>query len=565
MVAQLQTEFNFIKVVASERKQRNINMEPKFSKMDPLFEEFLNTSEIKLEGLSDPRNQCFCQPCDKAQMDHLKFFDRQERRLNPKFTEAYERAKQIVRIIIDKGDRLEFPHLEDLKEVPFKPSKYPGFEYAQQGFKTREEADAVAQVDAEAAWVELTEGTRVAPHHVRLGGRGKVVKKTMEEARKENLAKGRLILMLSQRDLKLLGVTEKLLTEYCKDDVCPIHVGKSWFFNGSNSFCEELKAYDKFFCFDAEKFDSNLDPYMVNDAVDILRGLFVDGVGERYDAYWEFVMESLLRAPIVRDDGIVFWKDVGTTSGHSHNSLVQSICTLLIGYTALVWYNPHLSNAVIYENSVLKSLGDDNLKATRAPLITLTVEDYAAVVFEAFGINWAGDKSFATTRVIDVDEYGPVPREGGSFQGVQFLGKYFILKQLEGDETGQKFVLPYRPMSETVARLAYPEREPREKALERYTLGQLTYMRAVGNYLDAAGNPSTRRFMDGFLNFLEGKRHKMDCLWDDKTGSKMFGAGHTDEERRIELRRFSYDEWLDLVLCEKEIASNNYGGKSWFR
>ncbi|GFM95121.1 RNA-dependent RNA polymerase, partial [viral metagenome] len=469
------------------------------------------------------------------------------------------RAKRIVHTILDDGGRMEFPLLEDLAEVPYKPNKFPGFEYARDGLKTRKEADHAAQADAERAWVRLMGGEHVQPHYVRLGGRGKVVKMPLEDAKKEDMAKGRLILMLSQRDLKLLGVTEKPLTARFKAEDCPIYVGKSWFYGGSARLATELSNFSKYYCCDAEKFDSSLDPYMIRDAVQFVRSLFRDGTNSRYDAYWAFVEESLVRAPIIRDDGMVFWKDVGTTSGHSHNSIIQSICTLYIGYTALIALHPEMDDRAIFTYSTVKSLGDDNLLALCTPLRMVSVEELAQVVREAFGVNWFGSKSFATTRLVDPDQRAGLPVEGGEFQGYQFLGKYFRKGVVADEGVETPVVLPYRPFSETVARLAYPERPGIPKAAPYLTEGNMSYMRAIGNWMDAAGNRLTLPFLEEYLDWLEGQRHHVGIRWLEDDIAKMEHDYSGAAETFLPARRFTYEEWLDIVTCEKDNVRELYG------
>ncbi|AOG59236.1 putative RNA-dependent RNA polymerase [Sclerotium hydrophilum virus 1] len=558
-VEELARTFRHIRVNKIDYSARKVNMQAKFAEMDPLFEEYLMTEPAGLPEGYDPRKHCFCLPCDRAQMDHLRYFDRPPRVLNEAFRAHYERAKGIVRTILCDGRKYDFPDLTDLIDVPFKPNKFGGFEYAREGLKTRKEANTMAQADAEAAWVKLMHGERVVPHMVRLGGRGKVVKSPIEQAKLENLAKGRLILMLSQRDLKILGVTEKILTDHCKRADNPIFVGKSWFFRGAQKFISECAPFSKFYCFDAEKFDSNIDPYMVDDAIVMLRELFHNGQETEYDAYWAFVRESLLSPTIVRDDGVTFEKEVGTTSGHSHNSLVQSLITLMIGYTCLIALNPNLDDAGIFAYSLVKSLGDDNLIGICTPMHHVSCEQMADVAREAFGINWFGSKSFATSAAYDVDDGSALPKEGGPFEGLQFLGKYFCLREVEGDEEAIQAVIPYRPITETLDRLAYPERPGVPKACPDLTEGNMSYMRAVGNYMDGAGNKLTRVFLEGYLTWLEGKGHHEGIRWREDDLQKMTGIYDGVAETFLPARRYTYEEWLDLVLVEKKVVQRVFG------
>jgi hypothetical protein len=134
--------------------------------------------------------------------------------------------------------------------------------------------------------------------------------------------------------------------------------------------------YDKYILFDARKFDSSINTWMVKLAIRICRNQSFEGMHSRYDTYWNFIEESLLRPTIYRDDA----------SGHSHNTLLQSTITLLLAYAAVAALCPHLTQEEIMANIWVESLGDDNIIGLRGPLAHPTLEDIAGWVLKNIGV-----------------------------------------------------------------------------------------------------------------------------------------------------------------------------------
>jgi hypothetical protein len=342
--------------------------------------------------------------------------------------------------------------------------------------------------------------------------------------------------MMSHRDLKLCGVTEKLLTQAYLGPKWPISVGDSWFHEGTHSFHQRFRGFLRYHCFDARKYDAYLEPWLVRYAINILREQFVDGREDMYDAYWRFVEESLIRAPIMRDDGFRLQKLVGTTSGHSHNTLLQSICTLIVAYGVIIAMNPTLSDDQVKEAVHAEALGDDNITGSKEPVASFSVEDAAKWAWEIFGIDWKGKKSFETTAVVDLVPLG--------FQGVQYLGKYFRKAEYPIDGGTVDVVLPYRPFRETFLRLLYPEYG---------SLGaDQTWLRALGNYIDAAGNPVTERWLQGFLDWLEPKVMEQPEQW-PANFQRMVSRDYSGIGIEVpKPERMSFEQWRDLVVLPRE-------------
>jgi len=535
--------FNHIRVDTVPDFHRHYKPGFSFAPPDPLVQEF-----VELHGVPTPScdkdNLCFMTPCDDVQMNHLKHFDRPPRQLNPKYSKQYQLALTAVAQMLKLDQKLIFPHAEDLETVRFKARKFPGAYYRNMGFQSRIEAQEVALVDAKLAFAQLLSGVPVDPHTVRLGGRGKAVGQSEASARAAGVPKGRLILMLSQRDLLLCGVTEQLLTAaYCPDQF-PISLGMGWFKGNVRRFSERYAGMKKFFCFDAAKFDSSLDDYMIRDVVDILRHQFINGMDDRYDEYWEFVIQSLIYAPIQRDDGYLMFKSVGTTSGHNHNTLIQSICSLIIAYTNYFAVLPDTPPQLVVNDAAVETLGDDNLTGSEGLLMDVTVEQVSDVSMDAFGQDYYGDKSFATTKMLDMVEDDETFTEEGKFQGLQYLGKFLRSYNLETDTGTRVVALPYRPCHETFVHMYYPERK--STGVDR------TYQRALGNLLDNYGNPLMAKWLNKFLDWLEEKMEVLPTMWLEDTVQDAARDYTATQVRVPRPQRWTFEDWVFLCLNDRD-------------
>ncbi|AXU24203.1 RNA-dependent RNA polymerase [Trichoderma harzianum bipartite mycovirus 1] len=533
--------FQHISILGRIEQYNKLNPDLVVADPDPLIVEYTLHNPPIIPNFK-PEDYTFVKACTPVEMAHLKHFDREESVPQAEYLPSLQTASDIVGKLLSLPEYLFFPEVDDLNNVRYIGSKFPGIEYAMQGFKTRREAHEMAMTDALSAFDKLLNGERVKPHDVRLGGRGKVAEMDRTAAEAKPPAVGRLILMMSQRDLLLCGVTENLLTRAYTPAQFPIAVGQSWFHGGATEFVDRFYPYTEYFCFDAKKFDSSIDRWMVRIAINILRHQFFEGEESKYDAYWTFVEESLLDAPIYRDDGVRFQKHCGTTSGHSHNTLIQSIITLLLAYTTMLFLHPELSVEEILENMWAESLGDDNILGVKGPLAGHTVEEIAQVVYDIFRVDWFGKKSFKTTCLLDAIT--------GAFQGLQFLGKYFRIGEYPTADKLVDMPIPYRPFKETYLRLLYPEygaHTPTE-----------TWLRTLGNYLDAAGNPQAETWLSGLLTWLEDRVETPPEEWPanyKRMVSRDYSHVGIEVPKPV---RINYEQWRDLVVMSRADYVNTY-------
>nr|UZA97539.1 RNA-dependent RNA polymerase [Lentinula edodes bipartite virus 1] len=479
---------------------------------------------------------CFVEANSVVELNHLERFNRDYTELSDEYRPFVEAAAEMVADLLVPDEPMPFPTVDDLEEVRFERRKFAGLEYARLGMRTRGEAHEIALGDARVAWEELMAGKEIKPHSNRMGGRGKLVRKEKVEAQGKKTTAGRLILMSSQRDLLLTGITEQRITNSCRHPSVPISVGKTWWKGGVREFLDRFGKYKLFSCFDAEKFDAGLPPWLIRLAVIIMRHFFINGMDPKYDAYWEFVYESLIYAEIYLDNGMVFQRNGGSTSGHCHNSLMQSICTLIMVHTSylkLIGLDRRDEVAAMIHS---ESLGDDQITGAMEEAADYGIEDIAPITEECFGISWWGDKSFNTERLVDSVE--------GAFEGIQYLGKYFYWFDDEVEGVHVQANLPYRPFIETVLKLYYPERG--EQGVNA------AWSRAVGHYADAAGLQRTRVVLDQYMDWLEPRTLTTEFTWTARQIRRL--GNHIDTAPPpIPARRISFAEWLQAVLTNVDV------------
>ncbi|ORZ09399.1 hypothetical protein BCR41DRAFT_138645 [Lobosporangium transversale] len=477
---------------------------------DPLVEVFSKIRPPPLPAELDLDQCAYIKTCSRIQMNHLKLFNRQPRVMPAKFEKAFRRAVEHVKALMALPEKLSMPTVESLKDVRYDGSKFAGLEYARDKLYKRREAHTYALRHAEEVWTSLMDGNLVHPHDTRLGGKGKQVEmdkdmhgkikdpdaeswlfssgsRNLDSLESINTSMGRLILMLSHRDLLILGSLEQPLTKAYLDDKWPIYIGQSWYYGGAEKFVNKMSRHAIYHCFDAKKFDAAIDGWLVQEALQVLRAQYEDGMNPKYDTLWTFVYKSLVEVIICRDDGIRLQKHVGTTSGNCFNTLVQSIITMFLGYTALI-YEAEKRQGSIGVYLILTQC--EMVMALETPWMGLTKEILADVVKECFNIDWSGKKSFSTNRLMDDSAM-----DYKKFQGVQFLGMYFRHQRLGNSPFAPKVVIPYRPFRESYLSLLFPKHGG-------YTREE-SWLRALGIYLNAAGNQETQEWLEAYLDFLE--------------------------------------------------------------
>ncbi|KAL0087716.1 hypothetical protein J3Q64DRAFT_1697491 [Phycomyces blakesleeanus] len=516
-------EYPYFTVEYQKKKPFTRPLDRSIAQLPPekLFTEFCDRIPPPISNINSS-DYVFVEANTIVQMRHLKLFNRPERPRPSRIETQLSQAIQRVEKLMDIPDKLQFPEKNALRSVPFYNKRSSGYYYWLQRLNTREKANFVAQIDAEQAYDALMAGRTVNPHLYRICGKGKATLKS--KLSDNSLITGRLILLTTQRDIKLNGITENYLTEHYIDKKYPVGFGLSWWHGGSDAFIERMKPYDTFYCLDAKKFDANIDGWMVKMAIGILRKQYIDGTDSRYDTYWNFIYSGLVDTPIFRDDGIAFEKHVGSTTGHSHNTLVQSIITLIIAYAAIIVANPHLSCDYIFENTWVESLGDDNIIAIRGNMKRLTALELAKVTMEHFGIDWSGAKSFRTSTLVD--------QEACSFSGVQFLGKYFRKADIESDPpNAQGHYLPYRPASETFLKLLFTTKNL--KILEMYM--------------------EMRNWLDLYLDWLEGVlKGDLPKRWTDDDIRKFQHGQRNTGLILPDCKRITYEQWVDMVVTPRK-------------
>ncbi|KAF9576628.1 hypothetical protein EC968_006975 [Mortierella alpina] len=490
----------------------------------------------------------YAKPCSPVQMNHLRMFNRAPRAMPQKYNSAFRRAVAHVTELMKLPYKLPMPTKESLAGVRYDGSKFAGLDYARNGYKKRADAHPVALPDAQNAWDRLLEGRPVQPHDARLGGKGKLIERDPTQHGRvqtdgTDISMGRLILMLSHRDLLILGALEQPLTNSYLDDQWPIYIGQSWYHGGAEKFVNKMAGHAVYHCFDAKKFDAAIDGWLVREALLILRQQFEGGMDPKYDTLWSFVYESLVEVVICRDDGIRLQKHVGTTSGNCFNTLVQSIITMLLGYTALIFRAEERMGPIGIEKVLteceLLVLGDDMVLALEHTWMFMTKEILAEVVQDCFNIDWYGKKSFSTEKIMDDSLPDTVP-----FKGIQFLGMFFRHQRWGDGPFAPKIVVPYRPFRESYLSLLFPKHGDYSR--------EHSWLRALGIYLNAAGNKDTQIWLEKYLDFLELVPFVRPDAWPPSmvrmVTKDYWGLGLKPPSPD----RISIDEWYRIVCAPRE-------------
>ncbi|QTW52603.1 putative RNA-dependent RNA polymerase [Rhizoctonia solani RNA Virus 11] len=553
---ELREDFKHITIHDSIVRLGKFHNEIDFTPADPAVRDFLHSKEGSIPGF-EPDAYCFMEASGGVQMRHLKMYD-EETLMGPDFTslEDPEAGRHALEKAIDHIQDLlrldtKLPKITELplENVRYDKTKSCGAHYRLQGFKTRGDVWEMAMIEAKHALLKLADGEYVEPRPTRMGGRGKLVKMSKEEAIKTGVAKGRAIHMTDTRDHIILGLTEQALNDAWKDDKYPISVGRGWFHGDASRFIKKHQAADRVHCYDAEKFDSSLMPWLIHISVTIMREQFERGLDHEYDMYWQFVEESLLHSFVFRDDGILFEKYHGTSSGHNHNSLAQSIATCILAAFNVFYANRHLPTATVAANFTCEGLGDDNITCETNVLVDETCEVRGMRTWRVFGVSWLGDKSFQTDTLVQPEVDDSLWNEEEMFGSAQYLGKYFRWETLVLERLGEiRVATPFRPHVETALRLLYPE-----GIMRGGEHGELSDVfdkgrgeRYAGHLLDGSGNPKTRAWLERYFQYCHLNFYQLEVSGRHSLEARLRRLGvEVDVEEAVQTA--TYESWLKVV------------------
>jgi hypothetical protein len=560
-VETIQKGFDYIRVHATGKRLGSFKQELEFAPADPVVMEYLLTDEGMVPGF-EPLNNCFMMSCGEVQMAHLKMYDLPIVK-GPCFDKldepeagriALERALDWVQDVLELPIKL--PELEDLSvdDVRFNPMKSAGAYYRLQGYKRRGEVADQAREEARLVVSALLMGNTCGHRPTRIGGRGKAVKMSKQEAVNQKVRKGRAIHMTDTRDGFVLGMTEQPLNNAWKAKHYPVSVGRGWFHGDATDFVNRTMWADTVKLYDAEKFDSSLMPYLIHFAVTVCRGQFNNGYSTNHDEYWLFVEESLLHSFVYRDDGVLFEKWIGTSSGHNYNSLLQSIVTLILGAFNAFYINREKSALFVRGHFHLEALGDDNIFAQSKELKAESVEDAGRRIWNVFGVSWLGDKSFETNLMCENYVGDEDWVEADMFGTAQYLGKYFRNYPLVEQEGVIRYTaIPYRPWTETVIRLLYPEKAARtalsDDSMDVYGDGRGG--RWAGHAMDGFGNPKTRNWLLGLRDYCLMNGYEIDNVDSKKLKARWERMCVDVETERLDWDTFRFLDWLGIVAYDK--------------
>jgi hypothetical protein len=304
-------------------------------------------------------------------MSHLKSFDHGPHLLDPSYQNAYSKGMGIVRSLLQTPALLQFPTETHLDRVLYLESDHPAY----------------------LALAKLIRGEHVEPHNSRLEGLGGVT--TLADLALKDF------LVLSDHDALLLGLTAQQLEQVLLNpDRPPKIVGFGWADGNGLRLVEVLSKASR------SLLDSSVSDWLVWGAIGILRSCYVNGMDIKYDAYWQFVFDSMAPVVIRRGDGIRMRKTQDILGEHCYRFLIQGIITLIVGYTTICHLYPDLPAEDIIQYCRVLGGGYDNLAGTDGPLRYLTAERFTVTMVEIFGTDWTGRKGFGKGIPLETEPGG---------------------------------------------------------------------------------------------------------------------------------------------------------------
>lgn len=158
----------------------------------------------------------------------------------------------------------------------------------------------------------------------------------------------------------------------------------------------ENEIYKTAVALDVKSFDSSIQPWLINEAFDILKEniIFKDAMSINAFNYSRF---HFITRPVVMPDGRLWLKKLGIPSGSYYTQLIGSICNLILCYYAQVCHYGQMFKTFV--------LGDDSLFGVPVEFGIPNIKDFAQY-YAALGTTLHPDKGVVTQRAEDVDFLG---------------------------------------------------------------------------------------------------------------------------------------------------------------
>lgn len=157
-----------------------------------------------------------------------------------------------------------------------------------------------------------------------------------------------------------------------------------------------MKFYKSAVALDVQAFDSSIQPWLINEAFDILQEnlQFPDAMSKNAFDYSRF---HFITRPVVMPDGRLWLKQLGIPSGSYYTQLIGSICNMILCHYAQQCHYGQMFKTYV--------LGDDSLFGVPIELGIPEITDFAPY-YQALGTTLHPTKGVVTQRADEVDFLG---------------------------------------------------------------------------------------------------------------------------------------------------------------
>lgn len=194
-----------------------------------------------------------------------------------------------------------------------------------------------------------------------------------------------------------------LIEAYRKQDDCRMPIGINYYKRLPSIINQTLfdgTSYNYGVGIDLKSFDSSVQPWLINEAFDILEEniIFQDDM-----AYYSFLFskEFFIHTPVVMPDGRLWLKHIGVPSGSYFTQMIDSIANSIATH-----YVQMKTHGQMFKTYVL---GDDSLFGVPVELGTPNLHTYAPH-YEAVGMTLHPDKGTVAIHPKDLDFLGHTAR-----------------------------------------------------------------------------------------------------------------------------------------------------------
>nr|WPR18850.1 MAG: RNA-dependent RNA polymerase [Partitiviridae-like virus 3] len=313
------------------------------------------------------------------------------------------------------------------KAPEFPKDRSPGLPYSQQGFKTKGEVleDPVQRRHMFGLWDNVGKGREVGLPDVAGYFRAQICSHDTNKIRavwgypvSVIIEEGRMFYPY-MKVLKTMDAPIAYRVEMATggmayiNDMCSSHPGSTYLM------------------IDYKQFDRTVPPWLIRDAFQIVMDCFhLDRVVDSEGKVWPVNSDRTIRrfkrmvsyfinTPVRMPTGERFRKSGGVPSGSMWTNIIDTIVNCIVTRYCGYVLTGYLPAGDMY-------LGDDGFIATYG---VVSVDDFADLAMEKFGMEVNRDKTYATTNRMNIQFLGYMNRNGLPYKGNSFLVASFVMPE----------------------------------------------------------------------------------------------------------------------------------------